>query len=87
MPEATLRVPIHDLPLVARPGIVEVLDVVGDDVDRGGFFLGDEVGEDGADDRSHAAAEGTVKRRATGGTWVTYEETMITGTLFSLHQR
>lgn len=54
MSEPALRVPVHDLPPFARLGLIQVFDVVGDDVDRGSFFLRDEVRQDSPDDGSHA---------------------------------
>jgi hypothetical protein len=48
---------VDDLPSLALLALVGKLDIVGDDIDRRGFFGRDEVGQYGPDDRGHAAGK------------------------------
>lgn len=52
---ALVGVPVHKLPGLALFLRVGELDIVGDDVDLVGLLLADEVRENAADDRYHAA--------------------------------
>ena len=73
------------MPELDLPGAVFLdIDVVGDDLDVFCGLLAEEVGEDGADGRGHAA-----RRNLSGvfmwGSTAANLETMMTGTPCSLH--
>jgi hypothetical protein len=70
-PDSPLGMSVDDLPSLALLALVGKFDVVGDNVDRRGFFGRDEVGQYGPDDRGHAADRSARKgykgKRRVGG--------------------